>query len=69
MSETSVTQQRIDSLEAAIAEGVLTVRHGERQVTYRSLDEMRSILKDLKRQNSGTVSAPKRIYQNSGKDL
>lgn len=46
------TQQQIDELEAAIAMGALTVRYstpgGDRQVTYRSLAEMISILALMK---------------------
>ncbi len=39
------TQQQYAELQAAIAEGALTVRHGDRTVTYRSLDEMQRILR------------------------
>lgn len=34
------TQQQLDALEAAIAEGALSVKYGDKAVTYRSLDEM-----------------------------
>jgi hypothetical protein len=34
------TSADIDALDRAIASGELMVRHGERQVTYRSLDEL-----------------------------
>lgn len=34
------TQTQLDVLDAAIAEGVLTVKYQDRQVTFRSLDEM-----------------------------
>lgn len=53
------TQQQIDNLKAAIAEGALQVRYstpnGERQVTYRSLAEMQKILADME-QEVGTSS-------------
>lgn len=39
------TQTQIDTLKAAIAEGALKVRFGDREVTYRSLDEMRQTLR------------------------
>lgn len=46
------TQQQIDELEAAIAHGALTVRYsspgGDKQVTYRSLSEMMTILALMK---------------------
>lgn len=38
------TQSQIDALKAALASGVLTVRHGETMTTYRSFDEMRALL-------------------------
>jgi hypothetical protein len=34
------TQQQLDAIEAAIASGELTVRFGDRTVTYRSMDEL-----------------------------
>lgn len=34
------TQLDIDALDRAIASGELTVRHGDRLVTYRSVDEL-----------------------------
>lgn len=39
------TQEQYQELQAAIAEGALTVRHNDRTVTYRSLDEMQRILR------------------------
>lgn len=36
----SFTQAQLDALDKAIAEGVLTVRYADKQVTYRSLEEM-----------------------------
>lgn len=37
---TAFSQAQLDALEAAIASGVLTVRHGNELVQYRTLDEM-----------------------------
>jgi hypothetical protein len=34
------TQQDLDSIKSAIAAGELSVRFGDRQITYRSLDEL-----------------------------
>lgn len=42
------TQTQIEELEAAIASGVLTVRHGDRQITYQSLAEMRTALDQMR---------------------
>lgn len=53
------TQQQIDNLKAAIAEGALEVLYstpnGQRKVTYRSLAEMNKILADME-QEVGTAS-------------
>lgn len=51
------TQGQIDDLRAAIAEGVLEVRSGDRTVKYRSLDEMRSILREMEASVTGDTSA------------
>lgn len=37
-------QARVDLLENAITSGSLSVRHGDTQLTYRSLDELRFAL-------------------------
>lgn len=43
----SYTQDEATRLRAAIARGVTQLKMGEEQVTYRSLDEMRSILAEI----------------------
>ena len=37
---TGFTQEKLDALENAIAEGVLKVKYQDKEVQYRSLDEM-----------------------------
>ena len=54
MSNTSWTQQHLDDLEAAIAEGALEVRYQDRTVVYRSLNDMLKT-RDLIRQALGHV--------------
>lgn len=39
------TIEQFNALQAAIAEGALSVRYADKSVTYRSLDEMMRILK------------------------
>lgn len=44
------TQEEVDTLKAAIASGVLTVSYDgppKRQVTYQSLDAMRTLLNEM----------------------
>lgn len=53
------TQADIDSLKAAIASGVTRVRYADRDVSYRSLEEMRETLRLLQ----GEVSPSTRVRQ------
>lgn len=50
------TQQQLDDLEAAIAEGVTSVSSNGRQVSYRNLGEMLK-LRDLMAQELGVSGA------------
>lgn len=42
------TLEQYEALQAAIAGGELSVRYADRQVTYRSIDEMLRILRLMK---------------------
>lgn len=53
-------QDRIDALELAIHQGVSTVTYDGRTVTYRSLDAMRRILRDLQSQLGTTTDDGRR---------
>lgn len=44
------TLEQHDALEGAIAQGALKVKYGDKEVTYRSLDEMVRILNLMKTQ-------------------
>jgi hypothetical protein len=53
------TQQQLDAIEAAIASGELTVRFGDRTVTYRSMDELlqaRALIKQAVDEQAGTAT-------------
>jgi len=59
MSKTYVTPFTVESLEAlesAILQGVQTVKYSDKEVTYRSLDEMMRI-RDLLRKKLGMSAA------------
>lgn len=43
------TQEQRDALAAAVASGVLTVRYGEKTITYQSLESMRALLSEMDR--------------------
>jgi 5-enolpyruvylshikimate-3-phosphate synthase len=47
------TQSQIDALKAAIAQGALTVRHGDTSITYRSMAEMREALSMMEAEVNG----------------
>ena len=49
------TEQQISDLRAAIASGQLLVRSGDRQVQYRSLDEMRQQLRIMEADAAGST--------------
>jgi len=53
------TQTQLDAVEAAIASGELTVRFGDRTVTYRSMDELlqaRGVIKDALASEVGSAT-------------
>lgn len=52
------TQAQLDAIESAIASGELTVRFGDRTVTYRSMEELlqaRAVIKESLAAASGTA--------------
>ena len=52
----SWTQEQLDALNAAIAEGATRVRYGDREVQYRSLAEMTQ-LRDAMRRALGLTTS------------
>jgi len=63
------TQIQIDTLKNAIAEGALTVKYADKEVTYRSLDEMRKILDMMESEVSPTTKPAKRRFAEFDKGL
>ena len=63
------TQQQIDDLRAAIAEGVTYVSSGGRTITYRSLSEMMQVLRMMENDlASPLATSTRRIYQQFQRD-
>jgi hypothetical protein len=58
------TQEQIDILKQAIAEGALIVQYGDKRVEYRSLKEMKEILNMMQAEvnASSNIQKPTRIY-------
>jgi hypothetical protein len=54
------TQAQVDELKKSIAEGVLKVRFADREVTYRSLDEMRQTLSMMQSEVGAVAGRPRR---------
>lgn len=72
MTELTDKQAQLAAVKKARATGVLTVRNGDQQVTYRDLAEIERIISALEREIAGlqgtVVRGPRYIYQ-SGKGL
>jgi hypothetical protein len=47
------TQEDIDKLESAMAEGALRVKYKDKEIEYRSLREMQKLLEQMKQEVSG----------------
>jgi len=70
MSDDTFTQADLDALEKAIYQGVLQVKYTDKEIRYRSLDDMIKA-RDLLRHKLGLDTAPRgtrRVAQFS-KDL
>ncbi|WP_342640928.1 phage head-tail joining protein [Rhodoligotrophos ferricapiens] len=57
------TQRDLDNLKSAIAQGVTSARIGDRQVQYRSLQEMRETLALIEAEVSGTSARRSRQFR------
>jgi parvulin-like peptidyl-prolyl isomerase len=62
------TQAQLAALEAAIAEGALTVKYQDKQVTYRSLDEMIR-LRNMMRREMGHSTGARAVVPEFSKGL
>lgn len=63
------TQAQLASLEAAIAEGAVRVKYEDRDVTYRSIEEMEALRLRMKRELGLIASGPRRRVSRSSKGL
>lgn len=61
------TQADLDNLDAAIKSGALRVRTGDRDVTYRSLEEMMKV-RSLMLEELGLVQNGGVVFQGMGYD-
>jgi hypothetical protein len=64
------TVEQLDMLKAAIAQGALTVKYSDKEVTYRSLDEMMRIAKIMDKEvNPPASNTSTRRYAEFSKGL
>lgn len=72
MATVSDLKARLEKLDASIASGVLSVRHGDTQTTFKSTVEMMKaralLVKQISIAQGGSRGGPRYIYQ-SGKGL
>lgn len=61
------TLQQYEALQAAIADGALTVKYADKTVTYRSLDEMIRILNMIAGALGLGTATPRRTYASFSK--
>lgn len=63
------TQTDLDKIEAAIKDGVLSVKYSDKTVQYRSLDEMLKIRDLIKKELGISTGAGQRLYASYSKGL
>jgi hypothetical protein len=66
---TSFTLEQLQKLEAAIASGTTKVKYADKEVTYRSLSEMREILAMMRKELGISSQTSGRIYLDHDKGL
>lgn len=68
MANSSFTQEQLTALETALAQGTLKVKYSDKEVTYRSLTEMRE-LRNLMRRELGLARGSAATYPSFSKGL
>jgi len=63
------TQTQLDALEAAIAEGALSVQYADRRITYHSLAEMLRLRDQMRTDLAGDDAPVRRKYAQFSKGL
>lgn len=57
------TQSQLDELERALAQGARVVKYEDKETTYRTLEEMRSLRREMRRE-LGIDPSDGRIFHN-----
>lgn len=58
----SYSQDDITALKSALAKGATRVKVGDEEVQFRSLSELRQLLRDMEAEVSGASAASRQIY-------
>lgn len=59
------TSNDLATLEAAIAQGVRTVRYGDKEVTYQTLDQMRRLRQEMIAEINGSKGFKKYFHKHN----
>lgn len=62
------TQAQIDELASKIASGELTVRYGDKTVTYQSISEMKSLLSEMQSDVAGSQATARHSLAGFSRD-
>jgi len=62
------TSEQLIALETAIAQGIRTVRYGDKEVTYQTLDQMRALRREM-RTELGLDPVMKKYFHKHSKGL
>ena len=57
----SFTESQLTALEKAYAEGVLEIKYGDKTIKYRTLNEMRQAINDIKKSLGGSYKKKTRL--------
>lgn len=63
------TQTDLDAIEAALVNGTTTVKYSDKQVTYRSIDELIRVRELIRKDLGLTNAASGRVYASHSKGL
>ena len=57
------TQAQLDELERAISQGARVVKYEDKEITYRSLEDMRSLVREIRRELGIDSADGRRFHQ------
>jgi len=64
----AVTREKLEAIEDAYYQGVLSLEYGDKKLTYRSAEKMKQIINEMRR-SLGLSTGSTRKYYETGKGL